>query len=339
VREGTNLPVDIIPFELGPEQTPEMQEMFSMGSLILDCLPGKEAPRMARIALQYKMHYANLTEYVQETDEIINMAKDAETGFVLQTGLAPGFINILAVKLYREFCENFGVTNVEHIGMRVGGLTMDAVSPHFYGFTWSPIGVTTEYVKPCIVVRDHKKQTRPPLTERESLVLHGVAYEADLTSGGAADIPDAFASVARNIDYKTIRYPGHFAWVESIVTRIQSEHNLPLALYREMGKTVPMVENDVIIIYAFVSGFDKQNVLRRVEGHYRVMPKHINGKVLRAIQATTAAPLAEIAWQLLSGVWRGVVLQSQIDPVTFLSGPFVESVYKKVVPQSSAAMA
>jgi hypothetical protein len=66
------------------------------------------------------------------------------------------------------------------------------------------------------------------------------------------------------------------------------------------------------------------------------MPKHINGKVLRAIQATTAAPLAEVAWQLLSGMWRGVVLQSQIDPITFLNGPFVESVYQKQVEQSTA---
>jgi len=35
------------------------------------------------------MHYANLTEYVAETDEITAFAKNAETGFVLQTGLAP----------------------------------------------------------------------------------------------------------------------------------------------------------------------------------------------------------------------------------------------------------
>jgi saccharopine dehydrogenase-like NADP-dependent oxidoreductase len=109
IREGTSLPIDVFPFEFASETTTAMQEIFSKCSLILDCLPGKEAPRLARLALQYKMHYANLTEYVQETDEIIAMAKDAETGFVLQTGLAPGFVNILASKLYREFTERHGV--------------------------------------------------------------------------------------------------------------------------------------------------------------------------------------------------------------------------------------
>ena len=35
------------------------------------------------------MHYVNLTEYVKETKEIQEIAKDAETGFALQCGLAP----------------------------------------------------------------------------------------------------------------------------------------------------------------------------------------------------------------------------------------------------------
>ena len=339
VKEGTSLPIDIIPFELGPTETPESGEIFRNSSLVLDCLPGSEAPRLARMALENGMHYANLTEYVQETNQIIDMAKDADTGFVLQTGLAPGFVNILANKLYKEFTEKYDVTQVEHIGMRVGGLTACSMSPHFYGFTWSPIGVTTEYVKPCIVVRDHTKQTRPPLSERETLVLHGVEYEADLTSGGAADIPDAFASKARNVDYKTIRYPGHFAWVESLLGGLQAEPNLPVALFTEMGKHVPMVEDDLIVIYAFVKGYDIQGHLRFIEGSHRVTPKYINGKKLRAIQATTAAPMAECAWRLLSGEFRGVVLQSQLDPHAFLSGPFVETVYGKAIQPSGVPVA
>jgi saccharopine dehydrogenase-like NADP-dependent oxidoreductase len=241
----------------------------------------------------------------------------------------------LANKLFKEFCEAHGVSKVDYIGMRVGGLTAYAMSPHYYGFTWSPIGVTTEYVKPCIVVRDHQKQTRPPLSERETLILHGVDYEADLTSGGAADIPDSLAAYATNVDYKTIRYPGHYKWIESVLAGIQTEQNLPIALYREMSKVVPMVEDDLIIIYVFVTGQDAHGVLHKVESSYRITPKYINGKKLRAIQSTTAAPMAECARLLLEGKWKGVVLQSQVDPNSFLSGPFVESVYSKSVLRSA----
>jgi saccharopine dehydrogenase-like NADP-dependent oxidoreductase len=89
---------------------------------------------MARFAFDNKMHYANLTEYVAETDEIIALCKDAETGFILQTGLAPGFINVLAMSLYQKFQANFGVEKVEKIGMKVGALTAHAHHPHFLRF-------------------------------------------------------------------------------------------------------------------------------------------------------------------------------------------------------------
>jgi saccharopine dehydrogenase-like NADP-dependent oxidoreductase len=337
VQEGLGLPIDISAFELAAEQTDAMQQVFGRCSLLLDCLPGKEAPRMARIAIEHRMHYVNLTEYVRETNEIMALAHTAETGFVLQSGLAPGFVNILATKLYRDFQALYQTHHVEYIGMRVGGLTSYASSPHFYGFTWSPIGVATEYVEPCVVVRDHKIISTPALSARETLILDGVAYEADLTSGGAADIPDAYAVNARNIDYKTIRYPGHFAWVESVVTNLNGDSNLPAALQREMMKVVPAVEDDIIVIYAFVTGFDKQGVLHRIESAYKVYPRNINGKKLRAIQLTTAAPMAECARLLLEGKWKGIVLQSQIDPDAFMSGPFVESIYNKTAFLSAVA--
>lgn len=91
-----------IPFEGEGE---ELQAALKEGDIILDCLPGKLAPRIAGYALEYDLHYANLTEYVQETEQITKLAKDSKRGFVLQTGLAPGFINILGKSLYEQFCE------------------------------------------------------------------------------------------------------------------------------------------------------------------------------------------------------------------------------------------
>ncbi|HSK73896.1 MAG TPA: saccharopine dehydrogenase NADP-binding domain-containing protein, partial [Pyrinomonadaceae bacterium] len=144
----------------------EMKAAFEMCDVLLDCSPGSQAPRMARFAFDFRMHYANLTEYVAETDEIVNLAKNAETGFVLQTGLAPGFINVLAMSLYRKFVQNFENEKIEKIGMKVGALTAHAHAPHFYGFTWSPIGVATEYVKNSRVIRNYQITEMPALSER-----------------------------------------------------------------------------------------------------------------------------------------------------------------------------
>ncbi len=306
-----------------------MKAAFEKCDVLLDCSPGSQAPKMARFAKDFKMHYANLTEYVAETDEITALARDAETGFVLQTGLAPGFINVLAMSLYNQFVEKYENEKVEKIGMKVGALTAHAHEPHFYGFTWSPIGVATEYVKDSRVIRRYKITKKPALSSRETIVIGARTYEADLTSGGAADLPDFFAGKARNLDYKTLRYVGHYDWVESLVRKLTKDENLPNRLQDAMLEAIPSVEDDLVLVHASVDGFDAGGRRRMIEKAFYVKPLEIGGRHLRAIQTTTAAPLCESAMLLLSGRYKGVVLQSQIEPEKFLSGKFVSRVYQQ----------
>ncbi len=314
-----------------------MNAAFENCDCLLDCSPGAQAPRMARFAKDFKMHYANLTEYVAETDEIIDLAKDAETGFVLQTGLAPGFVNVLAMSLYQKFQTDFAVEKVEKIEMKVGALTAHAHRPHFYGFTWSPIGVATEYVKPSRVIRDYEIRQIPALSDRETIVIGGRTFEADLTSGGAADLPDYFRHRAKSLDYKTLRHVGHFGWVEGVIEKMLAEENilnefdhddLPNKILAEFLREVPAVEDDFVLAHASVDGFDAAGTRRMLEKAYFVEPLEINGHFLRAIQTTTAAPLCQMAMMLLEGKYQGVVLQSQINPQEFLSGNFVSKVYR-----------
>ena len=306
----------------------EMKAAFERSDVLLDCSPGSQAPRMARFAVDFKMHYANLTEYVAETDAIISLAKDAETGFVLQTGLAPGYINVLALKLYREFVQKHENEKVERVGMKVGALTAHAHAPHFYGFTWSPIGVATEYVKNSRVIRGYEITERPALSARETIVIGARTYEADLTSGGAADLPEYFEGKARSLDYKTLRYPGHYDWVESVEKKLPKDEHLPANLEKVMLENIPSVEDDLVLVHASVDGFDSQGRRRMIEKAYFVEPLSLNGKHLRAIQTTTAAPLCESAMMLLTGEHKGIVLQSAIDPEKFLAGRFVSRVYR-----------
>jgi saccharopine dehydrogenase-like NADP-dependent oxidoreductase len=312
-----------------------MKAAFEICDVLLDCSPGSQAPRMAQFACDYRMHYANLTEYVAETDEIIALAKNAETGFILQTGLAPGFINVLAMSLYEKFRTQFGVEKVEKIEMKVGALTAHAHRPHFYGFTWSPIGVATEYVKPSRVVRDYEIRQIPALSDRETIVIGGRTFEADLTSGGAADLPDFFRHKAKNLDYKTLRHVGHYAWVESVIEKFAEENilnkfeheDLPAKILAEFLREVPAVEDDFVLAHAAVDGFDDQGTRRMLEKAFFVETIKLNNNHLRAIQTTTAAPLCEAAMMLLSNKYKGVVLQSQINPQEFLNGDFVSKIY------------
>lgn len=327
ILRGSSSVKPIHAFSMAPGIDPaELKYALTGASVILDCLPGSVAPQMVQLALDYNAHYVNLTEYVSETDQIIRMTKNAETGFILQSGLAPGYINILAHKLYQDFVNDYGVKQVEEIGMRVGALTQIAKAPHFYGFTWSPIGVATEYVKEAVVVKEGIKTTIPSLSDTQQVIIDGIQYEEDYTSGGAADIPDAFAHLAKNISYKTIRYPGHFSWAKEQLSLSEGK-DIELAFLDRMLKVIPHAEDDFIILYAYVKGFDKDGVLRIKEQAQKVNGMLVGNHQLRAIQVSTAAPMLEAARMLIQNKLKGPILQSQIDPKEFLNGPFVQMVY------------
>ena len=310
--------------------TKEMKEIFNLGEILLDCLPGTQAPKMALYAKNYNMHYANLTEYIAETQKIIKLAKNGTTGFVLQSGLAPGYINVLANHIFKEFCNDYQVNKVDSLEFKVGALTKNAVAPHYYGFTWSPVGVATEYIKEAEVVRDFKKTRLPSLSERATLIIDGITYEEDLTSGGAANLPDALSGKVKSLDYKTLRHSGHYAWVQEQINNLGTISKPIEALQQIMEKQIPYIEDDQIILYAAVQGKDCKGILRRREISKHILPQKVGKYQLRAIQTTTAAPLIQSAQLLLESSCKGVVLQSQIDSKAFLNGNFIIPVYGKV---------
>ncbi|EOR93277.1 L-lysine dehydrogenase [Arcticibacter svalbardensis MN12-7] len=327
INEGNTKEIHATAFQFLPGYENQDSNCFTNADIILDCLPGTEAPRMGAIAKRYGTHYVNLTEYVNETEQLQRLSKDAETGFILQSGLAPGFVNILAQSLYKKFVVKYKNEQVEYIGMKVGALTEHAESPHFYGFTWSPVGVATEYLKNAWIVDDFKKKTVPSLSGRETLIINGISYEEDYTSGGAADLPDVFSGIAKKLDYKTLRYPGHYKWIQSILDQVPENEEPVQFLERHMLSVIPSIEEDIVVIYCVVKGFDRSSCLRSLEKAFKIGPIKVGKATLRAIQSTTAAPMAECARMLLSGKYKGTILQSYIDPLEFLNGPFVKAVY------------
>ncbi|KIA86244.1 saccharopine dehydrogenase family protein [Flavobacterium sp. AED] len=331
IQEGTTKTGFVKDFHLAENGlTDEMKAILHQGDIILDCLPGSQAPRIAQFAKDFNLHYANLTEYVSETEEIMALAKDAKTGFILQTGLAPGYIDLLANGLFQQFCLDFEIDKVDKLEMKVGALTNHAVAPHYYGFTWSPVGVATEYLKETIVLRDFKKTTLPSLSERATIIIDGIAYEEDLTSGGAADLPEALLGKVRSLDYKTLRYPGHYSWVQEQLTNLGNTPDAIKSLQEKMEAIIPHIEDDKIVLYAAVEGKDAAGMLRRKEIAKCILPQIVGKHQLRAIQTTTAAPLVQAAQLLLETPHNGVVLQSQISPKQFLNGNYIIRVYGKV---------
>jgi len=311
--------------------TEAFASILAQVDLIMDCLPGSQAPRLAKFARDYNCHYINLTEYVAETEEVVAIADGAETGFALQTGLAPGYINVLGHHLYKTFCAIHEVDTIDTLEMKVGALSKHARSPYFYAYTWSPIGVATEYVKDSLVVQDYVTSKIPSLSQTETLLIDGIEYEDDFTSGGAADLPSALQGKVKNLSYKTIRYPGHFNWARQIISGTPDSLDKVDYLHNTMMDNIPSVEDDIVIVFASAKGKDSQGRLRAVEKSLKIYPTTVGTKTLRAIQTTTAVPMCECARLLLQGGMKGPIYQSQLDTDSFLNGPFVKSIYGPIL--------
>lgn len=317
---------------LGKKQEIEILEIKDLaswnptGDILLDCTPGRYSVDVAKVALKNNMHYANLTEHVSETKEIISITRGSENGFILQTGLAPGFINVFTNCLVDLFEKSHPEIQIEHVKMRVGALSPYVTSPSYYAFTWSPVGVSTEYLNDAEVLKKGKVQMEPSLSQREDLIINGELFEADLTSGGASDLPDYYKNKIENLEYKTLRYPGHYSRVDQLKEMLGNDLN-PETLKAKMLDETSFQEYDRVLIYSSVAGRNEAGYWMEKNKHLEVRPVNFNGIVLTGIQRTTASALCQSALLLMAGNLKGPVLQSQIPTKPFLSGLFIEQHY------------
>ena len=98
----------------------------------------------------------------------------------------------------------------ESLHIRVGGLPQKPRPPLNYQMVFSAEGLINEYYEPVVALRNGKKITIPPMAEIEELNFKGIGrLEAFTTSGGTSTLPKTYGRVLKNLDYKTIRYPGH----------------------------------------------------------------------------------------------------------------------------------
>ena len=127
-----------------------------------------------------------------------------------------------------------------------------------------------------------------------------------------------------------MRHQGHYNWVQEQLDNLGNNPNAIVSLQEKMEAVIPHIEDDQIILYAAVEGKDSTGILRRREIAKCILPQKVGKHQLRAIQTTTAAPLAQAAQLLLENPHHGIVLQSQMDSKSFLNGNYVLNVYGKI---------
>ena len=139
------------------------------------------------------------------------LSSGARTAFIPQCGLAPGFITIVASDLASRFDE------LNDVRMRAGALPEFPSNALNYNLTWSTDGVINEYCEPCEAIVNG--QLRRPSRWRNWKNSRWMEFctETFNTSGGLGTLCETLAGKVRNLNYRTIRFPGNAAMMKALL--------------------------------------------------------------------------------------------------------------------------
>lgn len=167
--------------------------------------------KVAGICAKLNCHYIDFTEDVSVTKAVTDMHPNRST-FVLQTGLAPGLVNSVGLHLIDSIKADGALPHT--LKMRVGALPAVGRFPEAYSLTWSSSGLINEYYQPVERIKGWKVIADEPLDDHEELLALNTRYEAFNTSGGMGAPKMYMDRNLMEVDYKTIRHPGHLDFLQ-----------------------------------------------------------------------------------------------------------------------------
>ncbi len=269
--------------------------------------------QLTRIAIAHKCHtvdYGGNHDVVNAQHAMDEEAKAAGVAIVPDCGLTPGLAGVLVAGGIKRLDND-----AHRAEIRVGGLPLNPDGPLKYALVFSVRGLINEYLEPSVVIDKGHVTTKPSLTGLESLSYENRQFEAFYTSGGVSTLPRSFGNVLKDLDCKTIRYPGHAAKIKFLFDLGFGDDSHTLSngfsctprqmLEKMLEHTLPHDPPDEVIMRVTVIGDGNRRII------YSMRDVYDDESGLTAMQRTTAWPGSRILKMLLDGTIpdRGVLYQ------------------------------
>jgi len=293
------------------------KELLKGSNAVISALPFHCNKEVATIAHEMGIHYLDLTEDVATSQFIATLAQTGSSCFMPQCGLAPGFISIAAHHLVKMF------EKVETVKMRVGALPIYPTNRLKYNLTWSTEGLINEYANACEIIQGGKRVWVVPLEGYESFSLDGNEYESFNTSGGLGTLCATLDGKVKDLNYKSVRYPGHRELMLFLMKDLGFENDRD-ALRVIFERSIPTTTQDKCVILVEASGLRNGRFEQKTYAS-TVYNQSVNGQHFGAIQVTTASGICAPLDILLSGKLgnkRGLVRIEEVLLTDFLANEF-----------------
>ena len=205
----------LIPTQLDVRDDEAVDALMRESDAVMSALPYYFNYEMAVAAVDAGVHFCDLggnTEIVFKQKTLHDRAVAAAISVVPDCGLAPGMVNILAEHGIRQ------LDAVDAVRIYVGGLPQKPEPPLNYQIVYSLEGVLDYYTTLSWVLRGGKRTRVKALSEREAVEFPAPlgTLEAFHTAGGLSTMAFRYEGKIPTMEYKTLRYPGHAALMESI---------------------------------------------------------------------------------------------------------------------------
>jgi len=205
----------LIPTPLDVRDTEAVKGLMRECDAVMSAIPYYFNFEMARLAVEAGVHFTDLggnTEIVNQQKTLDAEARRKNITVVPDTGLAPGMVNILAEHGIRQ------LDTVRTVRIYVGGLPQEPQPPLNYQIVYSLEGVLDYYTTLSWVLRNGKRTQVRALSELEPVKFgDGVGtLEAFHTAGGLSTMAFRYEGKIPEMEYKTLRYPGHAERMEAI---------------------------------------------------------------------------------------------------------------------------
>jgi lysine 6-dehydrogenase len=289
---------------------------------------------LARAAIEARTNFCDLGGNNTVVDAELALdaeARAAGVNIIPDCGLAPGMVSVLAAHGAARF------SRLDELHIRVGGLPQQPRPPLDYQIVFSVEGLINEYVERARVIRGGRIIEVESMTEVEALDFPEPfgRMEAFQTSGGTSTLPETFMGRVAELDYKTIRYPGHCERFRLLIDLGLCDSNTidvggvavpPRKLLGELlYRHLPADEPDVALIrLEFVgrlndegaAGRESDEHARATRLRYDIIDRFDERAGLSAMQRTTAFPASVVAQMMARGetTQKGAVPQERCIP-------------------------
>jgi len=298
-------------------------ELMRGHDAVISCVVYHHNLNLARAAIEAGANFCDLggnNTVVAAELALDEEARRAGVNIIPDCGLAPGMVSVLVAHGAERF------ERLEEIHIRVGGLPQNPQPPLNYQLVFSVEGLINEYVERARVIRDNQIVEVDSMTEIERLEfpLPYGEMEAFQTSGGTSTLPQSFLGRVQELDYKTIRYPGHCEQFKLLIDlglasseqmEIDGVHLAPRRVLGEMLlKHLPADNPDLVFIRVEFRGAMTDGKTRTLR--YDIIDKSDERTGLSAMMRTTAFPASIIAQMMARGEIKekGAIPQERCVP-------------------------